>query len=167
MISTAPQELGLLPKLVIGFTVFLVAIDVVWYGISVAVFARLWQQLVDRPNGPMAFRFILQPSMAAIAAIADGIKDARTGRSPFLLTVAGNAQERGGRLREGLTATARIILLGLVIDLVCQWLEFHTFYPNEAVVIALLLAFAPYVLIRGPAMRVARRWHRPAPDQTP
>ena len=35
----------------------------------------------------MTFRFILQPIMATIAALYDGIKDARTGRSPYLWTI--------------------------------------------------------------------------------
>jgi hypothetical protein len=32
------------------------------------------------------------------------------------------------------------------------------FYPGEALIVALLLAFVPYLLIRGPAERIARRW---------
>jgi hypothetical protein len=31
-----------------------------------------------------------------------------------------------------------------------------TFYPNEALVVALLLAFVPYLIIRGFVLRVAR-----------
>jgi hypothetical protein len=56
-----------------------------------------------------------------------------------------------------LTATARIILLGLTMDLIYQLLEFKTFYPNQAVVVALLLAVVPYLLIRGPVTRIIRR----------
>ena len=106
----------------------------------------------------MRFRFILQPLMAAIAAIRGGLKDARTGRSPYFWTIAGNPRERAGRLREGLNATARIILLGVAMDVIYQLLVFRTFYPAEALVIAILLAFVPYVLIRGPVTRIARRW---------
>ena len=65
-------------------------------------------------------------------------------------------QERVGRLREGLNATARIILLGLVMDVIYQLLVLKTFYPNEALVVALLLAFVPYVIIRGLVLRIAR-----------
>ena len=43
----------------------------------------------------MTFRFILQPVMAAVAALHDGIKDARLGRSPYFWTVA--AQRAGAR----------------------------------------------------------------------
>ena len=61
-----------------------------------------------------------------------------------------------GLLREGLNATARIILLGLVMDVIYQLIVLKTFYPNEALVIALLLAFVPYLIIRGLVFRVAR-----------
>lgn len=124
------------------------------------VFGRVWTDLLARPSGPLAFRFVLQPTMAAIAAILDGIKDAHTGRSPYFWTVLSNPAERTERLREGLKATSRIILLGLVMDAAYQIIVFRTFYPLEAVIIAIALAFTPYLLIRGPAARIARRWQR-------
>ena len=72
------------------------------------------------------------------------------------MTVLRNPQQRIGRLREGLNATARIILLGLAMDVIYQLLVLKTFYPNEALVIALLLGFVPYLIIRGLVLRVAR-----------
>ena len=54
------------------------------YGFSAEVHQRLWQDIFDRPGGPMSFRFILQPLMAAIAALHDGAKDARLRREPYL-----------------------------------------------------------------------------------
>ena len=106
----------------------------------------------------MTFRFILQPIMAAIAALYDGVKDARTGRSPYLWTIFSNPEKRVGRLREGLISTARIILLGLCMDLIYQFIVFKTFHPAEAVITALALAFVPYLLLRGPCARIARWW---------
>jgi hypothetical protein len=44
------------------------------------------------------------------------------------------------------------------MDVIYQWLEFKTFYPGQAAVIAILLAFVPYLLLRGPFERLARRW---------
>ena len=167
MTDANPQELGLLPKLVIGLTILLVAAGVViaanaiWYGMLLAVIDRLWGSMFQRESGPLSFRFILQPVMAAIVAIRDGIKDARAGRSPYFWTVASNSRERVGRLREGLIATARIILLGLVMDAIYQFLVFKTFYPAEAVIVALLLCFVPYLVIRGPVTRIAQ-WRRGA-----
>jgi uncharacterized membrane protein YjgN (DUF898 family) len=156
MSDGTPQELGVLAKLVILLAIVLIVAGAVWHGVTVASFQRFWHDLVERPDEPMRFRFILQPLMAALVAIHDGREDARAGRSPYLVTVLRNPQERIGLLREGLNATARIILLGLAMDVIYQLLVLKTFYPNEALVIALLLAFVPYLIIRGLVFRVAR-----------
>jgi hypothetical protein len=57
--------------------------------------------------------------------------------------------------------TSRIMLLGLVMDAIYQYIEFDTFHPAEAVAITLVLAFLPYVVMRGLVARVARRWVGP------
>jgi hypothetical protein len=41
-------------------------------------------------------------------------------------------------------------------------MEFNTLYPGEALIVAIVLAFIPYLLIRGPAARLARWWYRRA-----
>jgi hypothetical protein len=53
-----------------------------------------------------------------------------------------------------LNATARIIALGLVMDVIYQAIVFKTFYPDQALVVALVLAFVPYVIIRGVTRRI-------------
>lgn len=120
---------------------------------------RFWNDLLARPSGPFAFRFLLQPTMAAIAAIRAGIVDARTGRSPYFLALWTEPAERAQRLGEALSATGRIFLLGLAMDGIYQFVVLKKFYPLEALVISLVLAVVPYFLIRGPAARVARWWH--------
>jgi len=156
--SAPKDELGLLSKLVIAAAILLFAAGVLWHGATVTNLQRLWDDLVDRPSRAMSFRFLLQPTMSAIAAISSGVKDAHTGRSPYFWSMLRTPQRSARRLREGLNATARIILLGLVMDVIYQLLVLKTFYPIEALIIALLLAFVPYILIRGPAERIARRW---------
>jgi hypothetical protein len=94
--------------------------------------------------------------MAALVAIRDGYKDAQTGSFPYFWAVLRKSDERIGRLREGLNATARVILLALALDLIYQFLVLKTFYPNEALIIALLVAFVPYMLIRGLVTRIAQ-----------
>ena len=156
MTYTNAQELGLLAKTVVAVAALLIVAGVLWHGVALENFQRMWSNLTERPSGPMAFRFILQPSMAAAAAIRDGVHDARTGRSPYLWTILRQPEKRIARLREGLDATARIVLLGLTMDVIYQVTVFNMFYPVEALIIALLLAFVPYLLIRG---LVARVWH--------
>jgi len=155
MAGTASKTQIILAQLAVALMVAFVAVGVAWYGISAEVRERIWQNLLDRPGGTMTFRFILQPIMATIAALFDGVKDARTGRSPYLWTIFSVPEKRGSRLREGLISTARIVLLGLFMDLIYQFIEFKSFHPAEAVIMAL---FVPYLLLRGPCARIARWW---------
>jgi hypothetical protein len=83
MTDTDSQDLGFVPKRVIACGILQLAAGVLWHGVTWEVCQRIWRNLVERPSGPMLFCFMLQPSMAAIAAIHDGIKDARTGRAPY------------------------------------------------------------------------------------
>lgn len=147
-----------LARLVVVLIVAFVVGGLLWYGVSADERARLWQNLFERPDGPMVFRFFLQPTMGAIAAWRDGVADARTGRSPFLWGAITDPAERRTRFNEALIATSRIILLGLVMDIVYQAIVFKTFFPGEAVIFALALAFVPYVLMRGLFARGARWW---------
>jgi hypothetical protein len=147
-----------LARLVIVLMVAFVILGIAMHGLSVPVFERIWQNLLERPSGPKAFRFVLQPIMATIAALVHGVRDARNGRDPYFWAILTNPAERGTRLHEGLIATARVILLGLCMDLIYQFIVFDTFHPAEAVIIAGLLAFLPYLLLRGPITRVARWW---------
>ena len=147
-----------LARLAVALMVAFLVGGLVWYGFSAGERARLWQNLFDRPGGPMLFRFFLQPTMAAIAAWRDGVNDARTGRTPFFEAILNHPTQRTGRMNEALVATARIILLGLVMDGIYQAIEFQSFHPAEAVIISLALAFVPYLLLRGLFARAARWW---------
>jgi hypothetical protein len=158
MNETASKSQILLARLVVVLVIAFVVIGAMWYGFSAEVRQRAWQDLLARPGGPMTFRFILQPIMAAVAALLDGMKDAESGRSPYFWTVLTNPRERGGRLWEGLVATARVILLGLCMDVIYQLIVLKTFYPVEAVIVTIALAFVPYLLLRGPFARIVRWW---------
>jgi hypothetical protein len=148
-------------RLAASLIIVLIVLSALWYGVSFEDFDRLWKDILARPGGPMTFRFILQPAMAAIAAWRDGVSDARLGRRPYLwalLRGVRGPEGRSGRLWEGIISTARILILGIVMDAIYQWLVLKTFYPAQAAVIAVLLAFVPYLLLRGPFERLARRW---------
>jgi hypothetical protein len=124
------------------------------------ILTRFWDQLIARPSGPLAFRLILQPIMVTILAIRDGLKDARAGRPPFTWTILTDPTRRAGFVREGLKRDSRVIVFALVMDAVYQFMVLGRFYPGEALVIAFVVAVLPYLLIRGPAARLARRWNR-------
>ncbi len=153
------QKLGALTKVVISVALIMLVSGMVWYGVTFATIDRVLNQIAARPGGPMSFRFILQPMMAAIAALHDARRDARLGRAPYLFTILRRPEERIARLREAANATARIVLLGLVMDAIYQVIVLQRFHPVEAVIVALMLALVPYVALRGVVLRVVRRWH--------
>jgi hypothetical protein len=119
---------------------------------------RFWSDLAARVHGPFSFRFVLQPLMALVYATRDGIVDARQGRPPYFWTIFTRPGERWDRLREGGKAVARVIALGVLMDVVYQLLIFHRIYVPQLIVIVLALAFVPYVIFRGPVNRIARAW---------
>ena len=121
------------------------------------ILTRFWDQLIAQPGGPLAFRLILQPIMATILAILDGVKDARTGRPPYFRTIVSDPSQRAAYLREGLKRVSRVIVFAFVMDAIYQYLVLRRFYLGEALVTVFVLAVLPYLLIRGPIDRIARR----------
>jgi hypothetical protein len=127
------------------------------------LFTRLWNDLTGRIGGPMSFRLVLQPAMAMIFAIRDGLKDAREGRPAYLYSLFSRPENRLRELREGFKAVSRVFALAIVVDFIHQMIVLRWFYPLEALIVALVLAFLPYILLRGPVNRIARFLKRP-PD---
>jgi hypothetical protein len=156
-----PRSKLLFARAVVALMAAMALGGIVWHGLAPATLERFWQNLVDRPGGPLLFRFFLQPTMATIAAVVDGLKDARLGHPPFWVTVLRDPAGRARRVDEAMVATSRIMLLGLVMDSIYQHLQFDAFKPAEAVAITLVLALLPYLLLRGLVARVARRWVGP------
>jgi hypothetical protein len=95
--------------------------------------------------------------MAAVFAVRDGLKDAREERPPFFWAISTRPDHRSDMLREGWKSVGKIFLIAVIIDLVEQFIDFRWFYPGEAFLVAFMLACIPYLLIRGPVNRIARR----------
>ncbi len=124
------------------------------------LFTRICENLAGRIGGPLTFRFILQPVVAGILAIRDGIKDARGGRPVYLFSIVTDPSTSRDLLREGWKAVIKVFLIAILIDLAYQAFVLRSFYPGEALIVAALLAFVPYLLVRGPANRIARLFLR-------
>jgi hypothetical protein len=119
--------------------------------------ARVWEQLAGRIEGPFAFRFVFQPLVAAILAIRAGVADAQDHRAPYLWSVLSDPLERPQLLREGFRDVTRVFVFAVVLDVIYQLVVFRWVYPLQSLVVAILLAFVPYVLIRGPVTRLKSR----------
>ncbi len=121
------------------------------------IFSRIAEDLTGRLSGPMHFRFILQPVMATIFAVKDGIKDAREGRVAYFWGLFTEPEHRMDLIRRGWKSVGKIFCLALVLEVIYQVWQLHTFYPGEGLFIALVLAIVPYLLIRGPVNRLMGR----------
>jgi hypothetical protein len=119
------------------------------------ILARVWENLGGRVGGPMTFRLILQPAVATVLAVRAGLLDARTGRPAYFWTILSNADHRRDLLREGWKAVAKVFVLAVIIDVAYQVMVFGTVYPGETLIVAVLLSFVPYLLVRGPVNRIA------------
>ena len=119
------------------------------------LFSRIDGDLVGRVSGPMKFRLILQPVMAAFFAIRSGLKDARENKPPYFWAMFTNPESRVDMMRDGWKSVGRVFILGIMMDVVYQLIVFRWFYPLEALLVAVILAFIPYLLIRGPVNRIA------------
>jgi hypothetical protein len=135
------------------------------------MWVRLGSQLVARVSGPMKFRLVLQPCMAAFFAVRAGLADAKAGKPPWFWELLSNPPQRADMLKEAWKRVGKVFGLAVVLDVVYQLIVLRFVYVGEAVIVAFILAILPYVLLRGPAMRVARlitKWrqhegHTPAP----
>jgi hypothetical protein len=120
-------------------------------------FARVGEQLVARVTGPMKFRLVLQPAMAIFFAVRGGLKDAREGQPAYFWGLFADPAERKAALKDGWKSVGKVFILAIVLDAIYQFIALRWFYPGEAVVVAIILAIVPYLLVRGPVNRVARR----------
>jgi hypothetical protein len=121
------------------------------------LFSRAFiDDLPKRLTGPGRFRFVLQPLMATLLGIRSGMADARARRPPYLLGLLTDRQRRGELAREGLASVANLLLMGVLLDSIFQWVILGSSYPGAALVVGPVLITAPYAVARALSNRVAR-----------
>jgi hypothetical protein len=116
---------------------------------------RFVDDMVARLHGPGRMRFILQPMVAIILGVRDGVKDARAGRPPFLSAMVFRARRR--ELVRGTLASIRDLLaVAILLDIVSQLLIFRMVHPGAALVLGPVLIATPYAFSRAAVNRIAR-----------
>jgi hypothetical protein len=121
-------------------------------------FSAHLDMLVGRWDGPLAFRIMIQPAVAAFLGIRAGLRDARAVRPAYGWTVTTDPSQRRNLIREGWKDVWKLFTAAVIVDLICQVIELDWIYPGQALIIAALLALPSYFLIRGLANRTARLW---------
>jgi hypothetical protein len=121
---------------------------------------QAWEMLVGRLHGPFAFRFVLQPLVAAFIACRAGLRDARAGRPAYGWAVLTNRLDRHELLRHGWRELTRVFIAAVIIDVIYEVIVFRRIYPGQSLIIAAFLALLPYPFIRGLVNRIGRRSRR-------
>jgi hypothetical protein len=118
------------------------------------------EDLPRRLTGPGRFRFVLQPAIAISLGIAAGRSDSRAGRPPYLLALLQGREARGELVRSAYESIAHLLLAGVLVDSVCQWLILGASYPGAALVVGPVLIAFPYAAARALANRVRQAGDR-------
>jgi len=120
------------------------------------ILKRVWENLIGRTSGPLNFRLIIQPTVAAIIAIRSGLKDAREGRPAFFWAALSKKNNRSELLHGGWKDIGTVFIIATVLDSIYQLVVHRGVYVLELLITATTLALVPYILIRGPVNRIAR-----------
>jgi hypothetical protein len=124
--------------------------------------AQHLDMLIGRWDGPLAFRIMIQPAVAAFLAIRTGLRDARAGRPAYGWTITTDPVQRRDLIREGWKDVWKLFTAAVIMDLIYELIVFRRIYPGQALIVAAILALPSYFFIRGLANRIARHW-LPAP----
>jgi hypothetical protein len=146
-----------------ALTLFVLALSVpgslrdAWDRGGFYLFSREFLEDVPRRlTGPGRFRFVLQPAMATFLGIRSGLGDAREGRPPYLWGVLFDRRRRGELVKSAFQSVVNLLLMGILLDSIAQWLILGASYPGAALVVGPVLIMAPYVLARALSNRLTR-----------
>ena len=115
------------------------------------------EDIPKRLTGPGKFRFILQPAFAILLGIRSGLSDARAGLPPFIYGVLFHRRLSGELVASGFATVANLLLMGILVDSVCQWLILGVSHPGAALVVGPVLIGPPYAIARSLANRARSR----------
>jgi hypothetical protein len=113
------------------------------------------EDIPKRLAGPGRFRFILQPLIATILGIRNGLGDARAGRPPYLWGMLFHRHLRSELVKSSFQAVANLLLMGILLDSVFQWVILGASYPGAALVVGPVLIMGPYTVARALSNRLA------------
>lgn len=126
---------------------------------------RFWENLIDRLGSPMNLRFILQPAMAVILGIRDGLRFAREGRSFLLWGGPEDPLERRAQAVATVRSIGKVFVLAIILDVVCRLIAVNWIFPLETLVVAIVVAVIPYLVVRRLGSWLAKPGQGPRPPE--
>jgi hypothetical protein len=121
------------------------------------LFSRaMFEDIPKRLTGPGKFRFVLQPLIGIVLGIRSGRADARAGRPPYLYGILFHGHLRRELMASGFQTVVNLLLMGILMDSIFQWIILGASYPGAAFVVGPVLILLPYSTARALANRLAR-----------
>lgn len=111
-------------------------------------FSEMW-------NGPGRLRFFLQPVLAILLGIRDGVRDAKDGRPPYVWSVL-TGTDRKQQLKHGLKQIAVPWAVGFGLSLVFQYVIRRVVHVGIAALFGAVFIAIPYMAARALSNRVYR-----------
>jgi hypothetical protein len=124
---------------------------------GIYLFSRAFlEDIPRRLAGPGRFRFVVQPVIASLLGIRSGRADARAGRPPYLYGLLFHRGLRAELVRSGFGTVVNLLLMGILLDAVFQWVILGVSHPGAALVVGPVLIVGPYSLARALSNHLAR-----------
>lgn len=101
------------------------------------------------------FRFVLQPMIAIILGVCGGLADVKAGNPPYLWGLIFHAERRKELLISGMAHIRNLIALGIILDVVFQFVLYKEVHPGAALVVGPILICIPYAVSRALTNRLA------------
>jgi hypothetical protein len=114
------------------------------------------ENFVARLDGPLHFRFISQPLMAAIFAVIDGVKAAKMGKAPYFWALVVSPGHRKELIKDGWKSVGKIFIVAMLLEVIYQVKVHHIDYGGYFLIAPFVLAILPYLILRGPINRLVR-----------
>jgi hypothetical protein len=110
-------------------------------------------------GGRFQLRLIVQPILAVALGIRFGLRDARQRRPPVGAALRAHETSRARVLEQWTRGALVALCAAFVVDAILQILINHWFRPLAAVVVALLLVFVPFTVVRAATNRIWTHGH--------
>ena len=117
--------------------------------------SALIEDIPKRLAGPGRFRFVMQPLIAIILGVLNGLADARAGKPPYLYGLLFHRNLRSDLVKTGFSTLANLLLMGVLLDVVFQRIILGVAHPVPALIIGPVLIVTPYTIARALSNRLA------------
>ena len=126
---------------------------------------RFFEDLPKRLAGPGRMRFFIQPALAILFGWRAGRADALGNRRFLLRRLFGDAPERATVVKETIEGIGVLLLMGILLDSLFQWILLGVSYPGAALVVGPVLITVPYAAARALTGALSGRTPPPEPER--